>query len=220
MHLIERAISSDEVVALCRFVAGAAKRDGRATAGRTGQHKKACEAVRSDAEGFADAARRVERSVLTNPRVAASVFPRAVSTVQFLRYGAGGRYDAHVDMPLMGGLRGTPVRADLSATLFLNEAYDHDGGDLIVAGQPAPRGRAGDLLLYDGGQEHAVEPITRGQRIVAVFWIESFVARAEDRAILRDLDAACAPLRADGPAAARDALADVYVRLLRRFSVG
>ena len=119
----------------------------------------------------------------------------------------------------MAGLRGAPIRADLSATLFLGGADDHEGGGLTVAGEAAPPGGPGDLLLYDGGQRHAVAPVTRGARLVAAFWLESFVPEAEDRALLRDLDEACAPLRRRSDAAEATAeLSDVYTRLLRRFA--
>ena len=216
MQLIRGALPSEATTDLARFAGEAPQRDGRATAGTEGQGKKEASAVRPDAPGYAEAARRIERLALSDPRVGALAFPRAVSTPQFLTYGPGGRYDAHRDHPFLGGVRGVPVRGDVSATLFLNDAYE--GGGLTVGGASAPRGEPGDLLLYDGGQAHAVAPVTEGRRVVAVFWIESFVARAEDRALLRDYDAACAPVRRDGPDAVRSGLSDVYVRLLRRLS--
>jgi PKHD-type hydroxylase len=49
---------------------------------------------------------------------------------------------------------------------------------------------AGDLVLYTSSSQHSVEPVTRGTRLAAYFWIQSFVRDDHQRQLLRDLDTA------------------------------
>ncbi len=50
------------------------------------------------------------------------------------------------------------------------------------------KGEAGYLVLYPSGSIHEVKPVTRGNRIVCIGWIESLVAEAAQREMLFDLE--------------------------------
>jgi PKHD-type hydroxylase len=70
------------------------------------------------------------------------------------------------------------VRIDLSATLFLSEPREYDGGELCietVSGTQRIKGPAGDLVLYPSTRVHRVETVTRGERLAAVFWVQGMV---------------------------------------------
>ena len=74
-------------------------------------------------------------------------------------------------------MTGTPhrIRTDLSATLFLSDPDTYEGGELVVKdtfGERATKLPAGDLVLYPGTSVHRVEPVTRGLRLAAFFWIQ------------------------------------------------
>jgi PKHD-type hydroxylase len=83
------------------------------------------------------------------------------------------------------------LRTDLSATLFLAEPEDYDGGELLIEdtyGAQAVKLPAGHLVLYPATSLHRVEPVTRGTRLACFFWVQSMVRDAAQRSLLLDLD--------------------------------
>lgn len=121
-----------------------------------------------------------------HPVVRAVARPKRFSRLLVSRAGQGGGYGAHVDNALMQGMR-----TDLSFTLFLSDPDTYEGGALRLEtpeGDHAARPAAGDLVIYPSGAIHEVEPVTRGMRVACVGWIESHVRRADQRAILFDLE--------------------------------
>ena len=97
---------------------------------------------------------------------------------------------------------GTPhrLRTDLSATLFLSTPESYDGGELVIEERFSPRRiklAAGDMVLYPGTSVHHVEPVTRGVRVAAFFWIQSMVRDEAKRDILFGLDTALQRLGRD-----------------------
>jgi PKHD-type hydroxylase len=107
-------------------------------------------------------------------------------------------YGAHTDDALMGD-EFHPLRTDLAFTLFLSDPTTYDGGALIVesrGGEQAVKLAAGDCVLYPAGTIHRVEPVTRGERLAAVGWVQSVVRDAARREILFDLSKARARVSA------------------------
>ena len=49
---------------------------------------------------------------------------------------------------------------------------------------------AGSALLYPSTCYHAVTPVSNGERLVAVTWVQSHIRRADQREILMQLDQA------------------------------
>jgi PKHD-type hydroxylase len=115
----------------------------------------------------------------------------------------------------------TLMRADLSATLFLSDPADYDGGELIIQGgfgaQSVKLG-AGDLVLYPATSVHRVEPVTRGERLACVLWLQSMVREESQRSILFDLDLCIRRLRADHPQASTIELLGIYNNLVQRWT--
>lgn len=132
----------------------------------------------------------LERSLLFT----AAALPRTVLPPLFNRYGAGQTFGGHIDNAIRRNpATGEPLRADLSATLFLTDPDDYDGGELVVEdtyGAHSVKLSAGDLILYPASSLHQVTPVTRGQRTSAFFWIQSYVRGVEQRALLFDMDMA------------------------------
>jgi PKHD-type hydroxylase len=121
-------------------------------------------------------------------------------------------------------IAGTPfrVRTDLSATLFLADPGEYDGGELLIGedeGGKRVKLPAGDMVLYSGGAMHRVLPVTRGVRLAAFFWVQSMVRDETRRTVLFDFDNALQQLAGTG--ADHDAcvrLAGVYHNLLRQWA--
>ena len=128
-----------------------------------------------------------------HPVFFSAALPKRVFPPMFNRYGgAANTYGAHVDNAIRYTPgRGERVRTDLSATLFLADPADYDGGELVIDdtyGEQRVKLAAGDLVLYPGTSVHRVEPVTRGVRVASFFWIESLVRSDEQRRLLHDMD--------------------------------
>ncbi len=143
--------------------------------------------------------------------------PRSILPPLFARYDVGMSYGAHRDNPLMG--RGSPLRTDLSLTLFLSSPESYEGGELVLYSggeRRSVKAAAGSVAVYQAGCRHEVLPVTAGQRLVCVTWIESLVADAAQRRVLYDLSTALSELSsADGSTSARDRLEMCEDALLR-----
>lgn len=169
-------------------------------------------------------ARRLGEMILValenNALFTSAALPLKVLPPLFNRYEPGQAYGAHVDgaiRPVSGTLH--RVRTDLSATLFLSDPESYDGGELVVAdtfGERSTKLAAGSLVLYPGTSVHRVEPVSRGVRLAAFFWVQSMVRNDAHRAILFDLDSAIQRLAVDRPGDPNLVdLAGVYHNLLR-----
>ena len=117
---------------------------------------------------------------------------------------------------------GGQIRTDLSATLFLTEPEEYEGGELLVDdtfGAHSVKLRAGSLVLYPSTSLHRVTPVTRGSRICAFFWIQSLIRDDGQRTLLFDLDMAINRLRRElGDHEAIIAQTGIYHNLLRRWA--
>lgn len=142
---------------------------------------------------------------------------------RFNRYSGGGTYGNHIDNAIFS-VPGTHhrVRSDLSATLFFCDPDDYEGGELVVEdtyGSHRVKLPAGHLVLYPGSSLHRVEPVTRGARLAAFFWIQSLVREDNQRAMLLELDGAIQQLGQSVPEhPALVQLSGVYHNLLRHWS--
>jgi PKHD-type hydroxylase len=157
------------------------------------------------------------------PLFIAAALPLRIVPPLFNRYEGGQTYGTHID----GAIREIPgtgerVRTDLSATLFLSNPEDYDGGELMVEGTYGVQRLklpAGDLILYPATSLHRVQPVTRGVRLAAFFWIQSLVRDDGQRTMLLDLDTAIQHLTDAVPQhASLVQLAGVYHNLLRLWS--
>jgi PKHD-type hydroxylase len=215
---------SQEQVAQARRQLGAADWvDGRITAGaQSGQTKhnlqvpEDSQTARALGDMILSALGRNER--FTSASLALRVFPPL-----FNRYDTGMDFGAHIDNAIRfvkgANIR---VRTDLSATLFLTDPADYDGGELVIEdtyGDHSVKLPAGDLVLYSATSRHHVTPITRGSRWSSFFWIQSMVRDEAARTHLFELDNAIQGLRAQvGENAEVVALTGLYHNLVRRWA--
>lgn len=214
-------ITADELATLRHGLAEAAWVDGRATAGGQAAQAKHNEQVSADSAGLRGLQAVILAAIERNPLLLTAALPRRVLPPMFNRYsGSTNNYGNHVDQAMrQHGLQ--RVRTDLSCTLFLSEPDEYDGGELVI--EEAGHERrvklpARHLVLYASTHVHRVEPVTRGQRVAAFFWIESMVRSAEQRQILFDLDMALIGLRErHGESPETVSLVGTYHNLLRQW---
>jgi PKHD-type hydroxylase len=217
-------VLSAEQVAECRRQLDAAEWiDGRVTAG----HQSAKAKDNAQLPEDSPVARQLGQMILTalerHPLFVAGALPLKIYPPLFNRYASGQSFGNHVDNALRR-VRHTSewVRTDSSATLFLAEPSEYDGGELMIDdtfGSHAVKLPAGDLVLYPATSLHRVQPVTRGARVASFFWIQSMVRDDGERTLLFDLDLAIQRLGSDAPDhPALVQLTGVYHNLLRRWA--
>ena len=197
--------------------------DGRVTAG----HQSARAKDNLQLPETHPLAQEMGESVLAaleqNPLFMAAALPLKVFPPLFNRYEGGHSFGNHVDNSIRQ-INGTPhrIRTDLSATLFLTEPEDYDGGELVIEdtyGVHSIKLRAGQMILYPATSLHNVRPVTRGSRISSFFWIQSMVRDDGKRTILFDLDTAIQRIGETAPEhPSAIQLTGVYHNLLRRWA--
>ena len=214
--VVQSVIAPAEVVVLAEAARGLVFDDGKKTAGRHAREVKANDQAAPSPERDAILA-RVERALKENTLFRSAARPKAISPLILSRYRIGQTYGLHVDDALMGGLR-----TDLSFTLFLADPESYDGGALIVEDPLEARAiklAPGDMILYPATTLHQVEPVTRGERLAVVGWVQSLIRQGERREMLFDLDQAVeAVFSSSGKSPVFDTLVKTRSNLLRMWA--
>lgn len=190
--IIESLFSREEVDLFRQHLAKAHWLNGQETAGGIARQVKANQQLADDKEPAVSLGQHVLRQLAQHPTFISAALPDRIYPPKFNRYAAGGHYGAHIDGSLMQ-LPGSAlsVRTDVSATLFLSNADEYDGGELVIHdrfGVQKIKLNAGDMVLYPSTSLHEVLPVSRGERVASFFWIQSMVRSAEHREMLYGLD--------------------------------
>src|SRR5580698_4796737 len=228
MVRIPGLLRQDQVAEARHLMAKADWVDGKVTAGsQSGQAKRNLQIPENSAE-----ARALGDAILTalgrNELFTSAALPLRVFPPLFNRYDTGMDFGAHIDnairfvKPSLGSGAPIRVRTDLSATLFLTDPDDYDGGELVVEdtfGNHTVKLPAGDLVLYSATSRHHVTPVTRGSRWSSFFWVQSMVRDEGARLMLFELDKAIQGLRKQvGDNAEIVRLTGLYHNLVRRWA--
>ncbi|OYW32432.1 MAG: Fe2+-dependent dioxygenase [Methyloversatilis sp. 12-65-5] len=220
---IENLLPDDEVARLRALLARAEWSSGAATAGTQAVTVKNNQQIAEDAPLLPELRRIVLEAINRSPLFFTAVLPHRIVPPCFNRYAGGAdRYGAHIDNSMRALPDGSGyVRADVSATLFLSDPADYDGGELVIEdtyGRHEVKLPAGSLVLYPSSSVHQVQPVTRGERIGCFMFIQSLVRDAEQRRLLFDLDMELLTLRQQfGETPSMVKLTGVYHNLLRRW---
>lgn len=223
MIAIPGLLSAEQVKSLRALIDAAEWSDGNATSGPQAALAKRNRQLPETAQAAREAGTRVLDALGRSPLFIAAALPAKVYPPLFNRYGGGDGFRTHIDNAVRIGRDDFRVRSDLSATLFLSDPADYDGGELSVEGAfgvQSVKLAAGDMILYPASSRHHVTPITRGERVASFFWIQSMVRDEGARRDLFDLDQAIQAVAADrgqGDAAVVQ-LTGVYHNLLRRWA--
>jgi PKHD-type hydroxylase len=219
---VESVLSSDQVAHFRKTLEAQDWVDGRVTAGEQSARAKRNLQVPDGAPTARELGETILGALGRNPTFVSAALPLRVFPPLFNRYDEGMAFDTHVDNTIRfaGPVR---FRTDLSATLFLTDPADYDGGELIVEdtyGEHAVKLPAGDMIVYPASSLHRVAPVTRGSRWASFFWAQSMVRADAQRSLLYDLDNAIQALSAQvgqgDPAVV--SLAGTYNNLLRMWA--
>jgi PKHD-type hydroxylase len=218
-------VLSPDALARCRAIVEAADwADGRITAGSQSEQVKNNRQLPEDGEAARAARALVLEGLSKSALFFTGALPKKIFPPLFNRYdGATNAFGNHIDNSVRTwAATGAHVRTDLSATLFLSDPAEYDGGELVIEdtfGTQAVKLAAGDLILYPASSVHRVNPVTRGTRLGSFFWIESMVRDDAQRKLLFDLDMAILALReSDGDTDTAVKLTGCYHNLMRMWA--
>ena len=103
------------------------------------------------------------------------VLPQRVALPTLCRYAVGMAYGPHVDTAFLPGGQ-QPMRCDVSCTMFVSDPSTYEGGELVAyMGSETVRikGNPGQAVFYPSTAIHQVAPVTAGERLVVITFIES-----------------------------------------------
>jgi PKHD-type hydroxylase len=220
---IPDVLTPDQVAHARRRLDAAGWVDGKVTAGpQSARAKDNLQLAESD-----PVARELGDLILgalqRNALFISAALPWRIFPPLFNRYQGGQSFGNHVDNAIRQ-VTGTPhrIRTDLSATLFLSDPGQYDGGDLVIDdnyGMHSVKLQAGAMAVYPSSSLHRVSPVTRGTRVASFFWIQSLVRDDAQRTLLFDLDMAVIRLtQRDAQAPELLGLTGVYHNLLRMWA--
>ncbi len=199
--------------------------DGRITAGPQSAKAKDNLQLPEDSEVARELGALVRDAAQANSTFFSAALPQRIYPPLFNCYRDGQSFGFHVDNAVRydrSGGSARPVRTDLSATLFLSDPQDYDGGDLVIEdtyGTQQVKLPAGHLVLYPGTSLHRVTPVTRGARLASFFWIQSMLREDSQRRLMFELDVSIRRLTRDLPEhPSLVQLTGIYHNLLRRWA--
>ncbi len=215
---IPRLLNPLQLDKLHEILRGGAFVDGKLSAGFAAARVKQNEELGPEPERMQRLIRLLMASLGHNETFRFGALPHRVADPIFARYRPGMAYGDHVDDPIMGS-SGPRFRSDVSMTVFLNPPEDYDGGELVIRtsfGEHRVKLPSGDAVIYPSSSLHHVAEVTRGERLVALTWIQSYVRDPAQRELLYELNLAREHLLKTAPKAEHTGLVDrSYSNLVR-----
>jgi PKHD-type hydroxylase len=170
-----QVLSADEAGSIVERIRGMEWAQGRASSPlATGTVKKNRELKATDGEPAESILKDLHKRL---EALQDEHFIRLMLVPRFNRYGVGEAYHEHADAAWMG----RRIRTDLACTIFLTD--DYDGGELCVNGVSL-KGEPGTCVVYECWRPHHVNPVTRGERICAITWMQSGIRDETQREVL------------------------------------
>jgi PKHD-type hydroxylase len=181
-------ILTDDEVAECRRIAGEAKFvDGRIS----NPHNTAKQNEQLHEAGpYQQSSELLRQALIRSEEFRNFAFAYALAPPMMTRYKPGMKYGAHADAAFLPLPAGT-IRSDLSCTIFLNDPGDYEGGDLRISLGDAELSfklKPGEAVVYPSDTLHQVVPVTRGERLVAITFIQSRIQDPFRRNLLYTLN--------------------------------
>lgn len=189
---VPEVLSKNDVAEFRHVMDSSGWEEGRSTAGSQSALVKQNEQLPPNSEVARKLGARIVAALTSNPLFVSATIPLHIFPPLFNRYGTGQYFGEHVDNSIRGDhATGLRIRTDISATLFLSEPDEYDGGELIIEdynGSQEIKLPAGHIVLYPSLSLHNVTPVTRGTRVASFFWLQSMIRDPHARSLIFDLD--------------------------------
>lgn len=186
LHIIQDLLTPEEVDHLLKFSSTHLFSDGKVSNEEFELKSNLQSNMQDPAAQQASAI--VQNALVRNEFVRDICHPKSLAAPMISKYTPGMHYGEHVDTHLVVGA--IPVRVDVSCTVFLNDPKNYDGGELVLrlADKTVKiKEKPGAAILYPSTQYHHVAPVTRGERIAAITFIQSHVRDTAQRSVLYEL---------------------------------
>ena len=218
---IRKLLDQEQLAIAHRLIAAGGFQDGSRSAGMAARRVKHNDELALEPAQMSDLNNLVMGTLVKHPLYRSAAMPLKIAAPYYARYTPGMSYGDHVDDPIMG--QGSELyRSDVSITIFLNSPDDYDGGELVIQtafGEQQVKLPAGDAVIYPSSSLHHVAEVSRGERLVAVSWIQSLVRDPGKRALLHEMNLARETLLHEQPDAEATAQVNhAYINLVRMWS--
>ena len=190
--------------------------DGKQTAGKQAAKVKNNLQLRRDSDFSIKFSGLITKKIISNELIKSFALPKKVHGTIFSKSTSGMEYGRHIDNPFMPS-----GRADLSFTIFLTNKNNYEGGALSIEclnSEEKFKLNAGEIIIYPSTYFHSVERVIKGERLVFIGWIESYVQSIEEREYLFDLDAAAKSFAKYGRSDEVDLIFKSYSNLLEDYN--
>jgi PKHD-type hydroxylase len=221
LTLIKGILDQNQLTVARKIIDTGRFADGSTSAGMAARRVKHNEELVLQQVQLSDLNNLVMGNLVKHPVYRSAAMPLKIAAPYYAHYTQGMSYGQHVDDPIMG--QGSELyRSDVSVTVFLSGPDEYDGGELVIEtsfGEQQVKLTAGDAVLYPSSSTHRVSKVTRGERLVAVSWIQSLIREAEKRALLHDMNQARETLLREKPDAEETRQVNQsYINLVRMWS--
>ena len=187
MYRILQLLTEQEVAECKRIAANAPFADGRIT----NPHNKAKQNEQlHDAQAYQKSSQILQQAYARSEEFHEFAFPVRIAPPMMTRYKPGMKYGAHADSAFIHLPQGT-IRSDISSTVFLNEPGEYEGGELKVRlgdSEISFKLKPGEAIIYPSVSLHQVVPVTKGERLVAITFVQSRIQDPFRRNMLYELN--------------------------------
>lgn len=218
---LTNVLDKDTLANIQKMLSQATFKDGQLSAGSAARRVKNNLELDQQSQQAKYLDELVVKSLSQNADFRNAALPYKVSQPFFSKYEKGMSYGNHIDDPVMGSFS-ERYRTDVAITIFLTEPDSYEGGELVVNtsfGQTRTKLPAGDAVCYPASSLHQVTEVTKGERLVAVLWLQSLVRDPSRRELLFELNLAREKLLESSPGSEETAQVDhSYTNLVRMWS--
>ena len=195
-YLTQQLLNAEEINLIKKKLESATQdwEDGKKTAGSHASKVKNNLQLKRQSEISKQLSVFIKNKLLDNDLIKSFTLPKHIHGIMFTKSSIGMNYGRHIDNAYM-----STGRADLSFTIFLTEKNKYEGGELFIENlnnENKFKLNVGDIVIYPSTYLHSVKEVLKGERIVCVGWIESYVKSIEEREYLFELDAGAKSLLA------------------------
>jgi PKHD-type hydroxylase len=181
---IASVLTADELVRLQEIARSAVFIDGRIS----NPHNPTKQNLQVDMRdsGYQESSRILRDALQRNQEFLRFTFPTRIAAPLLCKYVPGMRYGRHPDSAFLP-MQPTPLRSDVSCTIFLSDPSSYEGGELTIHLGSRPisvKGPPGAAVVYPSTTIHEVRPVTTGERLVAITFIQSQIVDERKRELL------------------------------------
>ena len=199
MILTLELLKPEELVEIGKLLNDVSFEDGAKTASMGARQVKNNLQANPDDEAMQAIEAIFRKAINESPLIQQAMMPHKVRRPLLSKYGQGMQYGWHTDSPLMDD---PAIRTDVAMTLFLSDPASYQGGELVLV---SPNGNipvklpAGQCVVYPTTMVHCVSPITSGERIALVTWMQSKIRAQDQREIVFNISQVMASLNQNMP---------------------